>query len=181
MTGVEPSETACAAAVERGIDARQGVLATVELDPGAYDAAVFQHSLEHVEDPVADLRLTHAALRSGGLLAITVPNFGGWQARRFGARWFHLDVPRHRVHFTAASLRRALELAGFEVVAIDTASSSVGLPGSVQYRLAGRCLFPGGLGLRVASGLAALSLPLAALGDRLLGEGDLLHAVARKP
>ena len=37
---------------------------------------------------------------AGGLVSITVPNFGSWQARRFGSRWFHLDLPRHRVHFT---------------------------------------------------------------------------------
>ncbi len=56
------------------------------------------------------------ALRPGGVVCISVPNFGCWQARRFGSRWFHLDVPRHRTHFTAASLTRALEAAGFTAV-----------------------------------------------------------------
>jgi hypothetical protein len=52
---------------------------------------------------------------------------------------------------------------------------------SLQYRLAGRCLFPAGLRLRVAAGLCALTVPLTAVLDRLLGEGDTLHAVARRP
>ena len=94
MTGVEPSPAACAAAAGRGVDARCGTLTTVPLEAGAYDAVVFQHSLEHIIDPVGALRTVAAALAPGGLVLITVPNFGGWQARRFGGFWFHLDQSR---------------------------------------------------------------------------------------
>jgi len=180
MTAVEPSPQACAVLRERRLDAREGVLADVALEPGAYDMASFQHSLEHVDDPVADLRRAAAALRPGGLVLVTVPHFGGWQARRFGGCWYHLDLPRHRVHFTAAALAGALERAGFEVERIGTATTAVGLPASVQYRLAGRCLFPDGLRLQVAAGLCALTLPLAWLLNRR-GGGDALYAVGRLP
>ena len=181
VTGVEPSADACAVARERGIDARQGTLADVPLEPGAYEVAVFKHSLEHVTDPVADLRRVRDALRPGGLVLVTVPNFSSWQRRRFGARWYHLDLPRHRVHFTPAALRRALERAGMDPVRLDTSTSMVGLPATVQYAVAGRCLFPDGLRLRVTSGLCALALPVSLLADRLAGAGDQLHAVARRP
>jgi N-acetylglucosaminyl-diphospho-decaprenol L-rhamnosyltransferase len=181
MTGVEPSENACAAARARGVDARAGTLATVALEPDAYDAIVFQHSLEHTLDPRGDLEKVREALAPGGAVAITVPNFGSWQRRRFGSRWFHLDLPRHRTHFTRAGLQSVLEAAGFQVDDIRTSTSTVGLPGTIQYRLAGRCLFPGGLKLRVAAGLCVLALPLARLLDRLGGGGDQLHALARRP
>jgi SAM-dependent methyltransferase len=181
MTGVEPSAGACAVARERGVDAREGVLATVALEAQAYDAAIFQQSLEHTDDPVGDLRRTHAALRSGALLAVSVPDAGSWQARRFAGRWYHLDLPRHRVHFTAPALARALAEAGFADVRTFTSTSAVGLWASVQYRAWGRCLFPEGLALRVAAGLCALGLPLARLADRLAGGGDVLHATARRP
>jgi SAM-dependent methyltransferase len=181
VTGVEPSEGAAATARARGLDARTGTLGDVELAPGSFDVAIFQHSLEHVPDPVADLARVHAALRAGGELLVTVPNFGSWQRRRFGSRWFHLDVPRHRVHFNREALAQALARAGFDPLELATSTSTVGLPGSVQYVLFGRCVFPGGLALRVAAGLAAGAYPLARLADRLGGEGDVLHAVARKP
>jgi SAM-dependent methyltransferase len=180
MTGVEPSAAACAVARERGVDAREGVLGTVGLEREAYDAAIFQQSLEHTDDPVGDLRRTFAALRPGGTIAISVPHFGGWQARRFAGRWYHLDLPRHRVHFTAPALARTLGEAGFTDVRTFTSTSAVGLWASVQYRVWGRCLFPEGLALRVAAGLCALGLPLATLADRLGGGGDLLHATARR-
>ena len=180
VTGVEPSQAACDVAASRGIDARCGLLADVALEQGAYRLVTFQHSLEHVNDPVADLRRVANALAPGGLCLVTVPHFGGWQARRFRSRWYHLDLPRHRVHFTRPALEAAFARAQLEPVHISTSSSAIGLPASVQYALFGRCLFPRGMPLRVATAAAALLYPLAWLLDRVRGGGDLLHAVARK-
>lgn len=180
MTAIEPSPHAVALMRERGIDALQGVLATVALEDDSYDFALFQHSLEHTLEPLDDLRVVHAALRPGGLVLVSVPNFGSWQRRRFRGSWFHLDLPRHRVHFSGPTLERALRTAGFDEVVLTRSSSAVGLPASLQYVVAGRCLFPDGLRLRVAAGLCVLCIPLTAALDRLLGEGDTLHAVARR-
>jgi SAM-dependent methyltransferase len=181
MTAVEPSTAAAAHIRARGLDAREGVLGTIELDSAEYDFALFEHSLEHTIDPVADLQRVHAALKPGGLVLVSVPNFGSWQRRLFGGAWYHLDLPRHRVHFAGPALERALRTAGFDEVVLARSSSTVGLPASLQYLVAGRCLFPDGIGLRVATGLCALGLPLVVALDRLLGEGDTLHAVARRP
>ena len=180
MTAVEPSPTAVATMLERGIDAREGVLGTVVLERAGYDIALFQHSLEHTIDPVADLRRAHSALRPGGLLLVSVPNFGSWQRRAFRSNWYHLDLPRHRVHFAGATLKRALTVAGFTGVRLHHSSSAVGLPASLQYLAAGRCLFPDGLRLRIATAMCALALPFTMVLDRLLGDGDTLHAVARR-
>jgi SAM-dependent methyltransferase len=181
MSGIEPSAGAAAVAAMRGIDVRHGTLSTVTIGPASYDAVVFRHSLEHISDPVEALRTVCSALVPGGLVLITVPNFGSWQARRFGGYWYHLDLPRHRVHFTPGSLERALRAAGLEPVSISMSSSAIGLPASVQYRTFGRSLFSNGLPLRVASGIYSLSLPLAVALDAVAGEADTLHAVARRP
>jgi SAM-dependent methyltransferase len=180
MTAVEPSPAAAAQLLGRGLEVRQGVLATVELEHAGYDFVLFQHSLEHTIDPVADLRRAREVLGPGGLVLVTVPNFGSWQRRVFRGAWYHLDLPRHRVHFAGETLERALRSAGFDEVVLARSSSSVGLPASLQYAVVGRCLFPDGLGLRIAAGLCVLTLPVIAALDRLLGEGDTLHAVARR-
>jgi SAM-dependent methyltransferase len=177
VIGIEPSANACEAARVRGVDAHQGTIETVEFEQGAYDAAVFRHSLEHVTDPVAALRRAREALRPGGLVLISVPNFGCWQRRRFGSRWYHLDLPRHRVHFTRDAIDKALERAGLQPVSITTSTSTVGLPASIQYAVAGRCLFPRGLPLRVAAGLCVLAWPAARVADGRRG-GDVLEVVA---
>ncbi len=181
MTGVEPSASAAAIARSRGVNVLEGVLATVALTEGGFDAAILQQSLEHTEEPAADLARIYKAMRPGAIICISVPNFGSWQARRFGSRWFHLDAPRHRSHFTQPSLTRALQEAGFISIETTTSTSPAGLPGSIQYRIFGRCLYPSGLPLRVAGGLCVLALPIARLLDRAFGGGDILHAVAVKP
>jgi len=54
----------------------------------------------------------------------------------------------------------------------------------MQYALAGRCLFPSGLRLRLAIALCSLTTPFSWLTNRLaagadtLRQGDVLHAVA---
>jgi len=178
VTGIEPSPAAVAIAATRGVDARVGTLADVALEPGAYDAVVFQHSLEHTPDPLGDLDRVRAALRPGGRVLVTLPNFSSWQRRRFRDRWFHLDLPRHRTHFSPHGLQAILERAGLTVEHVSTSTSSVGLPATVQYAIAGRCLFRAGLGARVAVGLCALTLPPAWALNRVGGGGDVLHAVA---
>jgi SAM-dependent methyltransferase len=180
VAGVEPSERAAAIARRRGIEVLGGTLTTAALDDEGYDVVVFRHSLEHLPDPVGDLGRVREALRPGGRVVISVPNFGSWQRRRFGADWFHLDLPRHRTHFTAASLGCALRRAGLSVGEQFTTTSVLGLPGSLQYVAIHRCLAPSGLQLRLLGAVCCAAFPITRLIDRAGGEADTLHVVARR-
>jgi SAM-dependent methyltransferase len=180
VTGIDPSPEACAVAGSRGLDARQGTLSSVELEQDSYDGAIFQHSLEHISYPVDELSKVRGAISDSGSVAIIVPNFGSWQRKRFGTKWFHLDLPRHRVHFTAAGLKSALERSGFVDVETGTKTSAVGLPGTLQYALTGKCVFPGGLPLQVATAFAYLTMPISVALNYFGRGGDFLWAVARK-
>jgi SAM-dependent methyltransferase len=179
VDGVEPSAGACAVARRRGIDARQGVLGTVALSPASYDAVVFVHCLEHVVDPRADLAEAHRLLRPGGRVIVTLPNWDSWQRRRFRDRWFPLELPRHRTHFTRAGLRAALEQAGFTELRLATSSSFICLCWSLQYRVFGRLWSDAGVRLWLGYGASAALWPAAFVLDRLHGDGDFLHATAR--
>ena len=182
VAGLEPSADACDEARSRGVETLCGTLErsadTLERD---YDAVVFQHSLEHVAEPAQDLATALELVRPGGLLIVSIPNFGSSQALRFTTDWFHLDLPRHRTHFTARGLEILLRRSGFESTTISTSSSADGLPMSLLYRRFGTRRPQSGLGryLTIAGVLAAS--PLGAALDRASGAGDLLHAVARRP
>jgi SAM-dependent methyltransferase len=178
VTSIDPSQAACAEARQRGVDSEAGTLtAPPERVAGPYDAIVFQHSLEHVVDPATDLAIAHGLLADGGLVLITLPNFASWQARRFGPAWFHLDLPRHRAHFTPRGLEALLHRSGFEQIAVSTSTSSDGLPMSLQYRLHGHRVAPGALRLALTA-LGLLATPVTMMLNSLAGAGDFLHAVA---
>ena len=83
-------------------------------EPRHADAVVLWHVLEHVEDPGAALDRVRGWLRPGGTLLIGVPNIESLQARIGGSRWLHLDVPRHRHHFTPGGIESLLGRHGLE-------------------------------------------------------------------
>jgi SAM-dependent methyltransferase len=178
VDGVEPSAQACAVARLRGIDAHEGVLAEVELAEGSYDAVIFRHCLEHVVAPRADLALARRLLRPGGRVIVTLPNWDSWQRRRFAERWFPLELPRHRTHFTREGLAQALAQAGFGEPRLATSSSFICLCWSLQYRLLGRLWSERGARLWLGYAASAVLWPAAFTLDRLHGDGDFLHASA---
>ena len=114
--GIEPSARGVDAAREahRIVLARAGIEAAT-IPPGSVDALSLWHVLEHVEDPGGALEVLRGWLAPGGALLVGVPNLGSWQARLAGPRWYHLDPPRHRTHFTARGLELLLAAHGFRV------------------------------------------------------------------
>ena len=113
--GIEPSEAAAAAARRHGVEMHVGTLGNAPFAAGSFDAVTFNHSLEHVSDPLGDLRAAARLVRRGGLVAVSVPNFGGWERRAFRTRWFQLDLPRHLNHFDSRSLSALAARAGLTV------------------------------------------------------------------
>jgi SAM-dependent methyltransferase len=180
VAGVDPSSEAVAFARARGVDAQAGTLERVEYEDESFDAVVMRHSLEHVPDPIADLRRIHRLLKPGGLLLLALPNFDSWERHRFGSAWFHLDLPRHRTHFGPGSLRLALEKSGFEVVTTETAGDAGSLLASVQYRFAGHLVSSSVPALWAQYALGIAATPVRALLDRKPGGGPVLNAVARR-
>ncbi|HEY6781312.1 MAG TPA: class I SAM-dependent methyltransferase [Thermoleophilaceae bacterium] len=174
VAGVEPGAEAAAQAAARGIEMHHGTLDDVPWPPSSFDAISFNHSLEHVHDPLRALVQARTLLRPGGLLIVSVPNFDSWQRRLFGSRWFHLDLPRHLQHFGRVSLTAIARSAGLEPIQVRATSSLAGLPGSIQYAVAGKLTLSDTAMHRTMH----LAYPLSLIGD-LFGEADCLHLVCR--
>jgi 2-polyprenyl-3-methyl-5-hydroxy-6-metoxy-1,4-benzoquinol methylase len=118
--GVELSETAARHAREAlHLDVRVGDFLALPPEERRYRCVIFWHSLEHVRRPLDAIGRAREILEPGGLLVIALPNSDSLQARLTNASWFHLDVPRHYVHFGTRSLVRALEERGFDVRAVS--------------------------------------------------------------
>ncbi len=99
--GLEPSPRGGEAAGRWRERIRQASIEAAQLEAGSLDAVTLWHVLEHLEDPRSALERIRGWLAPRGAVLVGVPNLDSLQARLGGARWYHLDVPRHRTHFTA--------------------------------------------------------------------------------
>lgn len=115
--GIEPSLRGVGGARARGVELQQTGIDEAVVGPASLDAAALWHVLEHLDEPGAALERVAGWLRPGGLIVVGVPNLASVQARAGGARWYHLDVPRHRTHFTVDGLHALLRRSGLEPVA----------------------------------------------------------------
>lgn len=132
VQGVELSEHAARHARALGIDVHVGPFRSGPFVRGTYHAVIFWHSLEHLRNPFEAIAWAGELLAPGGLLVVAVPNLDSLQARLFGGDWFHLDVPRHYVHFGTRSLRRTLERAGFRPLTVSHFSLEQNPYGALQ-------------------------------------------------
>ena len=117
--GLEPSARGVAAArATYGVTLTQAGIGDAAVAPASLDAVTLWHVLEHVEDPAAAIARVREWLRPGGVLLLGAPNLASLQATLAGPRWYHLDLPRHRTHFTATGLRTLLVASGLRPLSI---------------------------------------------------------------
>jgi SAM-dependent methyltransferase len=176
--GLDPSKTAVEATRRRGIEAFQGTLDDHPWAYGSFQAVLFQHSLEHIPDPMASLSEAARLLAPGGVVVVAVPNWASWQRRLFGSFWSHLELPRHNQFFSPKALRRSAERMHLEAIEVGTESNVISPVYSLHYLLAGRWTY--GWKLWAAYALGAAVYPLLWLVDRV-GGGDCCYLVARRP
>ncbi|RME80170.1 MAG: methyltransferase domain-containing protein [Caldilineae bacterium] len=140
VVGIEPNARAASLARAAGLEVWQNAVEETDLPAGAFDAITLWHVLEHLDRPVAVLQRLRPALREGGLLLLETPNREGLGALLAGSYWFHLDLPRHRYHFTPTALVKTLTLAGYRLLRLQHIPNPHGFAGSLAYRLGRRNL-----------------------------------------
>lgn len=167
VDGIEPNADAAARARQHGLNVQAVPIEAATLPAASYQVITLWHVLEHLDNPVQALQLLRPSLRDDGLLMVEVPNRAGWGAALTGEYWYHWDLPRHRLHFTPASLRLVLEKAGFRVERVQHIPNPHGLAGGLAYRFGWRNrLF---LALGWLFGLTAA----------LFRRGDVIRAMAK--
>lgn len=130
-SGVEPDPRSAAVAAGQGL-AIVPTLGDVRRPDDGFDVVTMNHVVEHLADPVAQLRRIRALCRADGLVGLATPNWAALTRRLLGRYWYALEPPRHVVLFTARTLRAAVEAAGFRVVSSATRSVR---EGAVAWRL----------------------------------------------
>ena len=111
--GADPDPHAVAIAMGHGIDVRVGGIEQFDEEEPQFDVITLSHVIEHLHDPIAELKSVHRLLKPNGTIWIDTPNLDSIGHADFGSSWRGLEPPRHLVLFTRRSLQFALENTGF--------------------------------------------------------------------
>jgi dolichol-phosphate mannosyltransferase len=169
--GVEPSAWAAERTKERGHEVINAPLRLSHLPAESFDLVTLWDVIEHLHDPLGQLREIHSLVRPGGIFALTTMDTGALYAKMCGRRWpWYMRM--HLYYFTRGALAQILEKAGFEVLEITRAKRIV----SLRYFLekAAAVLRP------IAPLLELLAVPFGSL-YVTVDFGDNIMVIARKP
>ena len=116
VTGIEPNAWLADWGRKRyGVTIHVGSLDDVALPEAAFDVVTLWDVIEHTPDPLHVLVRVRRLLKPGGLLIVNYPDIGSWIARAMGRKWPFLSSV-HLYYFTRATMRAALDRAGFDTV-----------------------------------------------------------------
>lgn len=87
-----------------------------DLQEHRFDWVFLIEVVEHMLDPVAELRRIRTLLAPSGQLVLTTPNARGIRARLDGFQWREAQNPTHINLMSAPALEACLEQAGFSAV-----------------------------------------------------------------
>ncbi len=115
--GVEPSRWAADLARSRGLAVTCGTLDDLDASRESYDLVTLWDVIEHLPDPLAELRRLNGLVRPGGLLAVSTMDVDAPIARVLGRYWpWYMQM--HLFYFSRRTLSRLVENAGYEVLEI---------------------------------------------------------------
>ena len=179
--GIEPSPAVAAAAARAAgisLDAIfVGSTDEAHWPDATFDLITLSHVLEHLSQPLRTLEKINRWLRPGGMVRIWLPNVESAESRIFAGLWFGLDIPRHLVHYSPATVRQLLQNTGFEVKHLVPEYQGSSLSGSL--RLTADALSRRHRSYRHSNLLYYATLPLASL-LLSLGNSPTIDVTAKK-
>jgi SAM-dependent methyltransferase len=113
--GIEVDRAKIDFARAHGLTAVEGDLLDRSFADASFDAAIAQQVFEHLYDPVPYLEELRRVLKPGGVLFLSVPNYGGLAAKLQGPRWDMMSPVGHVRYFDRRTLGKFLVDHGFKL------------------------------------------------------------------
>jgi SAM-dependent methyltransferase len=117
VEGLDVSSFAVSYASQQfGLRVRQGTFTEMDFTD-TFDLVTMWDVIEHVPDPKTYIQRAASVLRSGGVFALATPDVDSLPARLTGKRWVGYKLSEEHVYyFSATTLSRLLDEAGFDVL-----------------------------------------------------------------
>ena len=101
---------------QHGLAVRTGELRDLLYPSDYFDCVNVRGVIEHLPDPLGDLKETYRILKPGGVVSINTPNIDSLCARLYRGDFRLVDPRFHIYYFSPRTMRMMLERAGFRVL-----------------------------------------------------------------
>ncbi len=93
-------------------------------EDASFDALVSLGTIEHVSDPLSQVKHYHRLLRRGGICFLSTPNINSLN-RFIAGKEYRLFYPEHMSYFTVKTIRKVFKMSGFSDIKIWTQNIDV--------------------------------------------------------
>ncbi len=125
IVGIEPNQFAFDTAKNiPNINIYQGRFREISFQKESFDVITLWNVLEHLEQPIEDLRYAYDILKNNGLIVFTIPNYSSIERVIFNRYWSGWDLPRHLYIFPRRLIKKILADIGFQILAERCIASS---------------------------------------------------------
>lgn len=111
---------------QKGVSVHQGKLDAGNYEDDFFDVICSVEVIEHINNPLEEVRNFHKILRKGGLVYVTTPNLNSVSHKLLKNRWNIFHYPEHLCYYTPRTLEKLFKEAGFKKVWIETTGFSPG-------------------------------------------------------
>lgn len=123
--GTEYTSNAIAICKSKGISMQQGKLDATHYREEMFDVITSFEVIEHINNPIEEVKNIHSILRKGGLFYLTTPNFNALERRILKANYNVIEYPEHLSYYTPKTLNYLLTRNGFKKKKILTTGVSL--------------------------------------------------------
>lgn len=114
--GLELSEYASSFAKKRGLNVSRGTLFSKKFPKNYFDVVTMFDVIEHVDDPIKQLKEIYRILKPGGIVLLVTPDIGGFWSKLLGSNWYHYKPGEHLLYFSQEPTCLALKKVGFKKI-----------------------------------------------------------------
>ena len=125
MHGKEFTSKAIDICLDKGINMEKGKLSPFNYEPGSFDIVTSFEVLEHINNPLEEVRNINSVLRKGGLFYFTTPNFNAVERLILRDKYNVITYPEHLCYYTKKTVDHLLSNNGFRRGRVVTTGVSI--------------------------------------------------------
>lgn len=109
---------------QKGITTHSGALQLDNYEAESFDLIYSSEVLEHIQNPLEELKTFWSLLRPGGAVYLTTPNLNALSHWLLGPRWNNFNYPEHLCFYNPKTLLQLFFRCGFKPLWISTTGFS---------------------------------------------------------